>query len=273
MQIMPRIFTKVIPRIFTEDNELKPRQEVSEEVIRQSTFNEGDYLMVILKEFYIGDNREWWINSAEVNISFEFSTGTDKIVNKIFSTFTKVKGHKSLPIKNVVLLPPIQVRDHFSIALNVIELDASEATNTKSIMDTAGKVIDKVLDKVPIPGVDAVGSIVTGIVGDIVNLVASLNDDDVIIREIVSYLVQNRYPALPEMWLTEGELEIKEDMSKTKELLLDKAIDTAFQPHPVPERTPNPKGNLSDEDKGDKSFVKLLIVKAQPPPPPEPKSA
>jgi hypothetical protein len=272
---VPRLFTTVVPRIFTKDNELKPTEKASREEVLESTFKEGDYVMVILKEFYIGDNREWWINSAEVNISFEFSTGTDKSVNKIFSTFTKVKDHTSLPIKNIVLLPPIKIRDHFSITVNAIELDASEATNIKSIMDTAGKVIDKVLDKVPIPGVDAIGSVVTGIVADIVNLVASLNDDDVIIREIVSYLVQDRYPGFdPPRWLTEGELEIKEDMSRTKQLLLDedKSMDTAFQPHPVPERTPNPKGNSSDADK-DKSFVKLQIVKAPPPPPPEPKSA
>jgi hypothetical protein len=87
-------------------------------------------------------------------------------------------------------------------------------------MDTAGKVIDKVLDKVPIPGVSAVGSIVTGIVADIVNLVASLNDDDdVIMREIVSYLVEKeRYPGYDDKrYLNAGELTITEDMSRTRQ--------------------------------------------------------
>lgn len=132
-------------------------------------------------------------------------------------------------------------------------------------MDTAGKIIEKVLDKVPIPGVGAVGSIVTGIVGDIVNLVASLNDDDVIMREIVSYLVEkDRYPGFDDKrYLNAGWLTIKEDMSRAKQLLLDenKSMDAASQPRPVPEPTPNPKGNLSDADK-DKSYVKLRIVKA-----------
>lgn len=252
MQIMPRLFTK---------SSFIPNKKDSE-----PAFKEGDYAMVILKEFYIGDNKEW-VFDGEVNISFEFSTGADKTVSKIFSTFTKVKDHTNLPIKNVVLLPPVKVKDHFSITVNAIELDASDNTAIKSIMDTAGKVIDKVLDKVPIPGVGAVGSVVTGIVGDIVNLVASLNDDDVIIREIVSYLVEKeRYPGFDdERYLKAGELTITEDMSRTRLLLLEenKSMDSTSQPHSVPESTPNPKGNLSNApDNPAKSHLKLLIVKA-----------
>jgi hypothetical protein len=248
----------IVPRLFTKFSFI-PSKEVSE-----PAFKEGEYVMVILEECYIGDNREWWVN-GEVNFSFEFSTGTDKI-SKIFSTFRDIKDHTKLPIKNIVLLPPIKVKDYFSITVNVIELDAGDATKIKSIMDTAGKVIDKVLDKVPIPGIGAVGSIVTGIVGDIVNLVASLNDDDVIIREIVSYIVEkDRYPGFDDKrYLKAGKLTITEDMSRTRQLLLDenKSMDAASQPHPVPEPTPNPKGNLSNEP--DKSHVKLLIVKAPP---------
>ncbi len=247
---MPRLFTK---SSFTSKD------------IPEPAFKEGEYAMVILEECYIGDNREWWVNGAEVSISFEFSTGTDKTVSKIFSTFKEVKDHTTLPIKDIVLLPPIKVKDYFSITVNAIELDAHDATKIKSIMDTAGKVIDKVLDKVPIPGVSAAGSIVTGIVGDIVNLVASLNDDDVIIREIASYLVQkDRYPGFDDKrYLKVGELTITEHMSRTKQLLLDenKSMDGASQPHPVPEPTPNQREDLSDADR-DKSYVKLRIVKA-----------
>ena len=202
------------------------------------------------------------------NISFEFSTGTDKTVSKIFSTFTKVADQQCLPIKNVVLLPPIKVRDHFSITVNAIELDASEATKIKSIMDTAGKVIDKVLDKVPIPGAGAVGSIVTGIVGDIVNLVASLNDDDVIIRQIVSYLVKDRYPGYSESHLKTGELIITETTTRIKELFADKSKDTVSQPQPMPESNPSKIGDPSNAERNKSSQVKLLIVKA----PSEPES-
>jgi hypothetical protein len=255
MHIVPRLFFKFS---FTPD-----------EKVPDPAFKEGDYAMVILKEFYIGDNREWWVNRAEVNISFEFSTGTDKTVSKIFSTFRKVKDYTNLPIRDIVLLPPIKIEDHFSITVNAIELDAPDNTQIKSIMDTAGKVIDKVLDKVPIPGISAVSSIVTGIVADIVNLVASLNDDDVIMREIVSYLVEKeRYPGYDDKrYLKAGELTITEDMSRTRQLLLDenKSIDAASQPQSVPEPTPITKGNLSDaSDSSDKSHVKLLIVKAPP---------
>jgi hypothetical protein len=258
-----------VPRLFTKSS-FTPNKEVPD-----PAFKEGDYVMVILKEFYIGDNREW-VFDGEINISFEFSTGTDKTVSKIFSTFRKVKDHTNLPIKDIVLLPPVKVKDHFSITVNAIELDASDNTTIKSIMDTAGKVIDKVLDNVPIPGVGAIGSIVTGIVGDIVNLVASLNDDDVIIREIVSYLVEkDRYPGFDDKrYLKAGELTITEYMSRTRLLLLDenKSMDAASQPQSVPEPTPNTKGNLSDApDKSDKSHVKLLVVKAPPRQEPTPK--
>jgi hypothetical protein len=259
-----------MPRIFTKTDLV--RREVKGKEASEPAFKEGDYVMVILEECYIGDNKEWWVNGGEVNISFEFSTGTDKTVSKIFSTFTKVADQENLPIKEVVLLPPIKVRDHFSITVNAIELDASEATSIKSIMDTAGKVIDKVLDKVPIPGAGAVGSIVTGIVGDIVNLVASLNDDDVIIRQIVSYLVQYRYPDFPERHLTAGELIITETTTRTKQFFSDgdKSKDAAAsQPQPVPESKPRQKGDSSNADKSKLSHVKLLIVKAQPPSEPE----
>jgi hypothetical protein len=259
-----------MPRLFTKSS-------FKSEGIPDPALKEGDYVMVILEEFYIGDNEEWWVNSAEVNISFEFSTGTDKTVSKIFSTFRKVKDHTTLPIEHIVLLPPIKVKDYFSITVNAIELDVPEATRIKSIMDTAGKVIDKVLDKVPIPGVGAVGSIVTGIVGDIVNLVASLNDDDVIMREILSYLVEKgRYPGFDdERYLNAGWLTIKEDMSRTKQLLLEenKSMKATSRPHTVRAPAPNPKRGMSDGDK-DKSYVKLRIVKApqrsEPPEKPEP---
>jgi hypothetical protein len=258
-----------MPRLFTKSS-FSSNKEVPD-----PAFKEGDYAMVILKEFYIGDNKEW-VFDGKVNISFEFSTGTDKTVSKIFSTFRKVKDRTNLPIKDIVLLPPLKVKDHFSITVNAIELDASDNTTTKSIMDTAGKIIDKVLDNVPIPGVGAIGSIVTGIVGDIVNLVASLNDDDVIIREIVSYLVEkDRYPGFDDKrYLKAGELTITEYMSRTRLLLLDenKSMDAASQPQSFPEPIPNTKGNLSDApDKSDKSHVKLLIVKAPPKQEPTPK--
>lgn len=72
MQIVPRLFTK---------------PSFTSEGIHEPAFKEGEYVMVILEEFYIGDTKEWWENSSEVNISFEFSTGTDKTISKIFSTF------------------------------------------------------------------------------------------------------------------------------------------------------------------------------------------
>jgi hypothetical protein len=248
-----------MPRIITS-HKLLPTTGKKEPI------RDDEFVMVLLKEFYIGDNREWWINGAEVNISFEFSTGTNVSVGKIFSTFREVPDHEKLPLKNVILLPPTQVKDHFSITLNAVELDQHEATRVKSILDTAGKVIDKVLDKVPLPGANVVGSLVTGIIADIVNLIASLNDDDIIIREIATYIVdETKYPGFAEdQYLGVGDITILEDMSKEEKVLFSKIARYSKETSDVIKPFIKP-------DK-DRSYAKLQVVKA-PAREPKPKPA
>jgi hypothetical protein len=220
-----------------------------------SDINEGDYALIILKEFYVGDNHEWWLNDAEVSISFEFTTGAKNTISKIFSTFQGVPDHAKLPMKDIVLLPPTKVEDYLSLGVNAMEIDSGDSSKLKMIMDTAKTVADKVLEKVPIPGVGAVGAIVTGIVGDIVNLIASLNDDDVIMREIISFVVSDGYPALPNH-LKEGELTIKETM--TRQQLLAKSSAAAKSKN-TSSRTRKFSSTTKDIDK---SYVTLQIVKA-----------
>jgi hypothetical protein len=62
MQIMPRIFTEA----YLEPTKVDGKQPSKPDSKEEKYFKEGDYVMVILKECYIGDNKEWWVNGGEV---------------------------------------------------------------------------------------------------------------------------------------------------------------------------------------------------------------
>ena len=173
-------------------------------------------ILVFLKEFRIGDNHEPWIKgNAEVSVTFQISTGTQGhqvSVSKVLGTFKGIKKNSLLHPIDVVLLPRTKVQDHLSITVDAVELDQPEYSRISKLLE----LINNVIQKVPIPGADSAASIVNNLAGAIVNLISALDDDDVIMREVSTHVIDET---------TYGENFPKEKYLKTGLILLEEKLD------------------------------------------------
>jgi hypothetical protein len=164
---------------------------VSPEIPRADVTNDSE-ILVLLKEFKIGDNHEPWIKGdAEVSVTFQISTGTQErqvSVSKVLGTFKEVKKNSLLPPTDVLLLPRTKVQDHLSITVDAVELDQPEYSRISKLLE----LINNVIQKVPIPGVDSAASIINNLAGAIVNLISALDDDDVIMREVSTHIIDKK---------------------------------------------------------------------------------
>jgi hypothetical protein len=164
---------------------------VSPEIPREDVTNDSE-ILVLLKEFKIGDNHEPWIKGdAEVSVTFQISTGTQErqvSVSKVLGTFKEVKKNSLLPPTDVLLLPRTKVQDHLSITVDAVELDQPEYSRISKLLE----LINNVIQKVPIPGVDSAASIINNLAGAIVNLISALDDDDVIMREVSTHIIDKK---------------------------------------------------------------------------------
>ena len=175
----------------------------------------GESILILLEKFYIRDNKEW-LGSAKINVSFQFST-KDVIIDKSIGTFTGIKDHMLLPIREVVILPLTKIEDYLTISLNVMELDRAEGIISK--IPTILEYTKNIFSKVPLPGVPAIANTAADAVSNMVNLAHSLNEDDTIMRKVYTMIAdRNRYPDFnDEQYLYSGNLEIKEDTYSGKD--------------------------------------------------------
>lgn len=187
---------------------------ISLEVPIEDVTNDSE-ILVLLKEFKIGDNHEPWIKGdAEVSVTFQISTGTQErqvTVSKVLGTFREVKKNSILPPTDVLLLPRTKVQDHLSINVDAVELDEPEYARISKLLE----LINNVVQKVPIPGIGSAASIINNLAGAIVNLISALDDDDVIMREVYSRFIDET---------TYGE-NFKEKYLKTGLHLLEEKLD------------------------------------------------
>ena len=179
---------------------------------------DGTDVMVMLKEVFIGDNHEPWPKgNAEVAITIQLNTGSEKgeekTTSKIIGTFKDVKKNTCLPVHDVILASRMKVTDHLTISVDAIELDKAQYTQTASIL----KLIGDVFQKLPFPGTDKINSIISDIGGAIVSLLSALDDDDVIMRQSLTYIVDHekyRDNFGKEKYLQRGVIEFKEELDK-----------------------------------------------------------
>jgi hypothetical protein len=173
-------------------------------------------ILVLLKEFKIGDNHEPWIKGdAEVSVTFQISTGTQErqiTVSKILGTFSGIKKDSTLPPRDVVLLPRTKVQDHLTITVDAIELDEPEYSRISKLLE----LLNNVIQKVPIPGVDSAASIINNLAGAIVNLISAIDDNDVIMREVSTNIIDE---------MTYGHNFPSEKYLKTGLLLFEEKLD------------------------------------------------
>jgi hypothetical protein len=169
----------------------------------------GELMLILLEQFYIRDNKEW-LGSSKINISFQFAT-KDVVVDKSVGTFTGIKDNMSLPVRDIVVLPLTKIEDYLTIALNAMELDRAEGIMAK--MPAILEYTKGVFGKIPLPGVSTLTNTAADAVSNIVNLAASLNEDDTIMRKVYSLIAdEKRYPGFDaDHYLSTGRLEIKED--------------------------------------------------------------
>ncbi len=202
LEMMPRVAFEQIPP-----------QNKQPQYVKDST-----YVMVILKEIYIGDNHEPWIKGqAEVAVTIQLNTGSDdgseKTTSKIIGTFRGVKKDSYLPIRDVVLVSRMKVTDHLTISVDAIELDKAAYTRISSILQLVGDVFQKL----PFPGTDKINSIISGLGGSIVNLISALDDDDVIMRESSTYIADHQKYGdnfEKKKYLQRGVIEFKEKLDE-----------------------------------------------------------
>lgn len=161
---------------------------ISEKIPIEPVRSESE-IMVLLKEVRIGDNHEPWIKrDAEVSVTFQISTGTQErqvSVSKVLGTFIEVKKNSPLHPTDVVLLPRTKVHDHLSVTVDAIELDQLEYSRISKLLE----IISNVIQKVPMPGVDSAASMINNLAVAIVNLISALDDDDVIMREVSTRII------------------------------------------------------------------------------------
>jgi hypothetical protein len=178
-------------------------------------------ILVLLKEFKIGDNHEAWIKGdAEVSVTFQISTGTQErqvTVSKVLGTFREVKKNSIMPPIDVLLLPRTKVQDHLSITIDAVELDEPEYSRISKLLE----LINNVIQKVPIPGIGSAASIINNLAGAIVNLISALDDDDVIMREVYTrFIDETTYGENFKNYLKTGPHLLEEKLDRrTRELL------------------------------------------------------
>jgi hypothetical protein len=89
---------------------------------------------------------------------------------------------------DVLLLPRTKVQDHLSIIIDAIELDQTEYSRISKILE----LINNIIQKVPIPGLSSTASTINNLAGTILNLISALDDDDVIMRETSTYIIDKK---------------------------------------------------------------------------------
>jgi hypothetical protein len=180
-------------------------------------------ILVLLKEFKIGDNHEPWIKGdAEVSVTFQISTGAQDrpvIISKVLGTFKGIKKNSLLRPTDVLLLPRTKVQDHLSMTIDAIELDRHEYSRISKLIE----LISNVVQKVPIPGLDSAASTINNLAGTILNLISALDDDDVVMREVSTLIIDkltygDNFPS--EKYLKTGLLVFEEKLDdRTRKLL------------------------------------------------------
>jgi hypothetical protein len=176
----------------------------------------GSDILVLLKEFKIGDNHEPWIKGdAEVSVTFQISTGTQEhqiSMSKVLGTFRGVKKNSLLPPTDTLLLPRTIVQDHLSITIDAVELDQPEYSRISKLLELIGNITQKV----PIPEIGSAASIINSLAGAIVSLISALDDDDIIMREVSTHVIDV---------MTYGENFPKEKYLKTGLLVFEEKLD------------------------------------------------
>jgi hypothetical protein len=188
-----------MPRIIFDSFDLSnPSTKVVEEIIQRvkgygltieakkgEAVKNGEEILVFLKHFKIGDNHEPWIKGdAEVSVTFQFATH-EITANKVLGTFKGVKKNSFLPVQDVLLMSRTTVQDHLTINIDAMELDQHEYSRISTLLG----LINGIVQKIPIPNLGSVATIINELAGAIISLVSSLDEDDVIMRETRTCIV------------------------------------------------------------------------------------
>ena len=175
----------------------------------------GDKVMVVFKGGYIR-HQEGSIfhgNDNHVNliVSFKIQTGNGQEFTPSLATTRIPTGE--FPIQDVVILPPTQIQDYFSLTVNVIETSELKVAAQKisSVMPSISNIVSK------IPAGGNIPATSVGIIGDVVNMVITLSPDQSIISSQCSYLVDEKtYPNASMSYLYLGKIDVCENGAKLK---------------------------------------------------------
>jgi hypothetical protein len=85
----------------------------------------------------------------------------------------------------VLSLPRIKVQDHLGITIDAIELDQQQYSRTSKLLE----LINNTIQKIPIPRLDSATSAINNLAGTILNLVSALDDDDIMMREMSTHII------------------------------------------------------------------------------------
>jgi hypothetical protein len=188
---------------------LAPSKIATEETYEE--VQEGDHVMVLIRECYIRDNLKQTLfgsdAAARIVVSFEIKTD-GKVFSISLGTFTKVMDNSEIKIKDFVILPLTKVKGYFTLTVNLFQ-----ENELKAAKDTIGQTLTFASHAATsIPVVGSTGSTMVGLAGELINLIAMHAPDKPIIRETSTFMVdRKKYPMLKDVdFLRSGVLEICE---------------------------------------------------------------
>lgn len=174
------------------------KMEVFEGIPEHEVLN-NENIVALVRDCYIRDNLDSTIlgddKDASISISFEFKTGGETI-NSTLGSFSHVRDKTPVQIKDMVVLPLHRVSDYFTLTVNMIEEREIVKLQDKisKTLTFAGHVVNN------IPNVGAVGSTLTGLVGEFINLMCALSPEKVLLRDTATFIVdKQRYPDLKDI--------------------------------------------------------------------------
>jgi hypothetical protein len=174
----------------------------------------GDKIMVVFRDCFIRKKEgSFHGNDDHVNvtISFQMKTGSQSF-NFSFPATRYPTGE--IPLKDIVILPPTQIQDYFSLSVNMISTSDLMAA-AKDISSVMSSVTDIVKSN-PVGG--SIPATSVGIMGDVINIIVALSPETSLINNQRSYLVdQGKYPENDDMtYLMLGKMDVYENYGDNK---------------------------------------------------------
>ena len=193
----------------TAMEKLAENKAVTEESYEE--VQEGDHIMVLIRECYIRDNLKQTLFGADaaarIVVSFEIKTD-GKVFSASLGTLTRIMDNSEIKIKDFVILPLTKVKGYFTLTVNLFQ-----ENELKAAKDTIGQTLtfaSHAATNIPIVG--SAGATMVGLAGELINLIAMHAPDKPIIRETSTFMVdRKKYPMLKDVdFLRSGVLEICE---------------------------------------------------------------